>query len=263
MKRASNFEIQSPDSPFRSVLLEIAVASVEDALAAQAAGAARVELNSAIALGGLTPSLGLLAEVKACVTLPVIVMVRPRPGGFAYSDAEFRVLLRDLGVVAAQGADGIAVGVLTERGEIDTDRMRAVVRAAGAVPVVFHRGFDLVPDPFAALEQLIDLGVRRVMTSGQEETAFNGTGRIAELIRQAERRIEVLPAGGINRFNVADVIARTECDQIHCGLRTKCIDSSASGRPHVTFGATIKPAEDHFDSVDAAAVADMVGRLKG
>jgi copper homeostasis protein len=246
----------------RPILLEIAVGSVEDAISAQSGGAARIELNSALALGGLTPSLGLLGEIRACVSLPIIVMVRPRPGGFAYSAAEFRVLCRDLELVLHYGANGIAVGILTENGEIDIVRMREVVRLAGTVPVVFHRAFDLVPDPFAALSQLIDLGVTRAMTSGQEETAYNGAGRIAELIRHVNGRIEILPAGGINHFNVMDVIARTECNQIHCGLRTQRTDSSASGRPNISFGVTIKPREDRFDAVDANAVAEMAARIK-
>jgi copper homeostasis protein len=241
----------------RSVLLEIAAASVEDALSAQSGGAARIELNSALSLGGLTPSLGLLLEVKASVLLPVIAMIRPRPGGFCYSAGEFRVMHRDLENTLNARADGIAVGILTDSGEIDVPRIREVIQAVGQVPVVFHRAFDLVPEPFAALEQLKDLGVRRVMTSGQEESAYNGAGRIADLIRRANGRIEILPAGGINRFNVADVIARTGCDQIHCGLRTKRIDPSARGRMAVFFGTTIKPAEDRYDAVDEAAVAQM------
>jgi copper homeostasis protein len=244
------------------ILLEIAAASVEDALAAQSGGAARIELNTALSLGGLTPSLGLLLEVKATVTPPVIAMVRPRPGGFAYSAAEFRVLRRDLDLMLHTGVNGIAAGILTETGEIDMARMREVVRTAGTVPVVMHRGFDLVPEPFAALEQLIDLGVTRVMTSGQEETAFNGAARIAELIRRANGRIEILPAGGINRFNVADVIARTGCNQIHCGLRTKRVDPSANRRPNISFCVPIKPTDDRFDAVDGAAVADMIVRIK-
>src|SRR5262249_46144459 len=139
------------------VLLEIAAASVEDAIAAQSGGAHRAELNAALALGGLTPTLGLLAEAKASVKLPLITMVRPRSGGFAYSAAEFRVLRRDLDLMLEHKAAGIATGVLTDAGEIDRERMREVVRAAGPVPVVMHRAFDLTPDPFAALEQLIDL----------------------------------------------------------------------------------------------------------
>src|SRR5262245_66208957 len=112
-------------------------------------------------------------------------MARPRPGGFAYSPADFRVLRRDVDLALEHGADGIAFGVLTEDGRVDAARCREVVRQAQGLEVVFHRAFDVTPDPFAALEELIDLGVRRVMTSGQEETAYNGAARIAELVGRA------------------------------------------------------------------------------
>jgi copper homeostasis protein len=243
--------------PSHRVLLEVAVASVEDALAAQAGGADRFELNAALALGGLTPSLGTLIEVKHAVSLPVLAMVRPRPGGFAYSAAEFAVLQRDADLALAHGADGLVFGVLTAEGAVDNERCRALVRQAASCPVVFHRAFDVTPDPFAALEQLIDLGVRRVMTSGQEETAYNGAGRIAELIRRAAGRIEILPAGGINRFTVADVVARTGCDQVHAALRVTRRDASVAARPQVAFGAALRPQEDRYEATGEAAVAEL------
>ncbi len=245
----------------RRVLLEMAVASVEDALAAQAGGADRLEVNAALALGGLTPSLGTLLEVRAAVALPVLAMVRPRPGGFAYSEADFRVMQRDADLFLQHGADGIVFGILTADGQVDRDRCRLLVRQAGERAAVFHRAFDVTPDPFAALDQLIELGCRRVLTSGQEETAYNGAGRIAELIRRAAGRIEVLPGGGINRFTVADVLARTGCDQVHASLRTRRADSSVAGRPQVSFGGPIRVPEDRYDATSAEAIADLRGRL--
>src|SRR6516165_10789677 len=162
----------------RRVLLEVAVASVEDALAAHKGGADRLELNAALSLGGLTPSLGTLIEVKAAVALPVLVMIRPRPGGFAYGEADFNVMRRDADLALQHGADGIVFGILTADGRVDVDRCGKLVRQTGERAAVFHRAFDVTPDPFAALEQLIDLGFPRVMTSGQEETSYNGAPRI-------------------------------------------------------------------------------------
>jgi copper homeostasis protein len=239
----------------RRILLEVAVASAPDALTAQAGGADRLELNSALALGGLTPSPGTLHEVRAAVTLPVIALVRPRAGGFCYDTAEFRVLQRDVDFALGMGADGVAFGVLTATGEIDRERVRTVVRQVGPRQAVFHRAFDVTPDPAAALEQLIDLGVRRVMTSGQEENAYHGVARIAGLIGQAVGRIEVLPAGGVNRFTVADVLARTGCDQVHASLRTTRNDPSTAARPHVRFGSV--GAEDRFEATSLEAVRQM------
>jgi copper homeostasis protein len=242
-------------------LLEVCIASVEDALTAQSGGADRLELNTALGLGGLTPSAGLLTEVRQAVRLPLIVMARPRPGGFCYSAAEFRVLQRDLDFALEQGADGIAFGVLTEAGEIDRVRTMRLVEQLGPRQAVFHRAFDVTLDASVALEQLIDLGVRRVMTSGQEESALEGAGRIAQLIEQAAGRIEVLPAGGINPSTVADVLPRTRCDQVHASLRASRFDRSTVARPQVRFGAATNPPEDRFDATSAELVRQMRGLL--
>jgi copper homeostasis protein len=240
-----------------AVLLEVAVAGVDDAGAAAQGGADRLELNAALALGGLTPSLGTLIEVRRATSLPVLCMARPRPGGFAYSDAEFRVLLRDAALAVEHGADGVVFGVLHPDGTVDVPRCREVLRAVGPRPAVFHRAFDVTPEPFAALEQLIDVGVRRVMTSGQEESAYNGTALIAELLRRAAGRIEVLAAGGINRFTVVDVVARTGCNQVHASLRRVRYDPSTTARPQVSFGGAVRAAEDRFDATSDVAVAAL------
>jgi copper homeostasis protein len=244
-----------------SILLEIALATVEDALAARNGGADRLELNAALALGGLTPSLAALIEVKQAVALPVLAMLRPRPGGFCYSDADYRVLCRDLDLFLAHGVDGLVFGVLTEDGRVDVPRCRELIRRAGDKPVVFHRAFDVTPDPFLALEQLIDLGVRRILTSGQETSAYNGVATIAELIRCAAGRIEILPAAGINRFTLADVVSRTGCTQVHASLRRRRRDPSTAARPHLSFGS-LGNSEDHYDATDADAVRQLSQRCR-
>jgi copper homeostasis protein len=127
------------------------------------------------------------------------------------------------------------------------------------VPVVFHRAFDLTPDPFASLEQLIALGVRRVLTSGQEVTAPAGVAILRALIQQAGGRIEILPGGGINRSTVADLVARTVCVQVHVSLRSARPEPSAAHRPQIRFGTL--PTEDCVEVTDTEKVADMVSRL--
>jgi copper homeostasis protein len=243
------------------VLLEVAIASVDDALAAEAGGADRLELNAALALGGLTPSLGTLMEIKARVRLPVMVMLRPRPGGFAYGAADFKVMQRDADLFLGHGADGLVFGILTTDGRVDGERSRRLVEQAAGRAAVFHRAFDVTPEPFAALEHLIDLGFRRVMTSGQEESAYNGAGLIRDLRERASGRIEVLPAAGINRFTAADVLARTGCDQVHASLRIRREDSSTTARPHVSFGAAVRLPESLYDTTGAEAVAQLRGLL--
>ena len=239
------------------ITLEICTASVEDCLAAKAGGADRLELNSALMLGGLTPSIGTLREARAAVPLPIIVMIRPRPGGFCYSRADFAVMQRDLECALAEGAEGLAFGILRADGTIDSERCREIVKLAAGRTVVFHRAFDVTPDPLRALDGLIDLGIRRVMTSGQEANAYNGAAKIAGYLRHAAGRIEVLPAGGINRFTVGDVVARTGCDQVHASLSTSRKDESVLARPQVSFGGTLKPPEDQFTVTDPEAVAGL------
>lgn len=244
------------------VLLEVAIATVDDALAAEAGGADRLELNAALALGGLTPSLGTLREIKAHVRLPVMVMVRPRPGGFAYSAADFKVMQRDGDLFLEHGADGLVFGILHPDGCVDGERCRRLVEQVAGRDAVFHRAFDVTPEPFTALEQLIDLGFRRVMTSGQEESAYQGAALISALRQQANGRIEVLPAAGINSFTLADVLTRTGCDQIHASLRIRREDRSTTARPHVSFGASLEPPESLYDATGQEAVAHLRGLLE-
>jgi copper homeostasis protein len=237
-------------------ILEVAVASVEDAQAAEAGGADRLELNAALSLGGLTPSLGTLIEVRQATTLPLMVMVRPRPGGFCYTAAELRVLRRDLDLLLSHGADGIVFGALDENGRIDRLRCSEVVRQAGDYPVVFHRAFDLTPEPATALEELIDLGACRVMTSGQQPTALAGAACIAALLEQAAGRIEVFPAGGITSGIVAALVRQTGCRQVHAGLRGLRCDPSAKGRPDLSFSRP-PPAPEVYEVTSLAAVRDL------
>ncbi len=245
----------------RRILLEVCIASAGDALSAAEGGADRLELNSALALGGLTPTLGLLREMKETVQVPVVAMVRPRPGGFAYDRSDFRVLLRDADLLLANGAEGLAVGVLLPDGRVDVPRCREIRRQAGSATLVCHRAFDLTPDPFEALEQLIDLGFQRVLTSGQQESAYYGASLIAQLIERAAGRIEILPGGGINRFTLADVLDRTGCDQVHASLQHNVRDTSASGRPQVSFSSRPRGSEDWFSATNKVAVQELVQLL--
>ena len=245
------------------MLLEICTASVDDCIAAQEGGAHRVELNAALALGGLTPSLGTLIEARAALAIPIIVMIRPRPGGFAYSPHDFAAMQRDVDLALEHGADGIAFGILTEDGGLDVPRCRQLIAQAGGRETVFHRAFDVTPDPADTLERLMDLGVTRVLTSGQEASAYNGSDAIARYVQQAAGRIEILPGGGINRFTLADVLARTGCTQVHASLTTTRADASTQARPHITFGGSFRAPEDRFSTTDADAVADLRQRLDG
>lgn len=240
----------------KKLLLEICTASFEDCLTAQTGGADRVELNTALALGGLTPSLGLLREARPALHIPIIVMIRPRPAGFCYSASEFLVMQRDVEIALAHGADGIAFGILHEDGSIDRARCEHVARLAEGKTIVFHRAFDVTPEPFAAIEQLIDLGVTRVMTSGQESNAYNGAANIARFMQHANGRLEILPAGGLNRFTIADVLARTGCEQVHASLTMTKHEPSTRARPHIRFGS-VGASEEQYTATQLEAVQTL------
>jgi copper homeostasis protein len=249
------------------ILLEIIASSLDDARAAAAGGADRFELCSALALGGLTPSLGLLAAIKAELPQPVMFMVRPREGGMAYTEAEYAVMERDAVLALQAGADGLVFGFLTPDGAVDVARCRRfLARLAGvgrARPqLVFHRAFDVVPDPHVALEQLVDLGITRVLTSGQAPRALDGLTVIRRLVEQAAGRIEVLPAV-IGPPHLAEVVRETGVDQVHLSLRRPVTDLSPQGNPRVRFGGEMPDSENEFRAVDEEAVRRMRGVLDG
>lgn len=208
-------DLLTPDT----VRIEVCVDSVESALAADAGGADRLELNAGLELGGLTPSLGLVAEVLAATPLPVIAMVRPRAGDFVYSPAERRILLRDAEALLAAGVAGLAFGILTPTGHIDRDSCLAITDLIGSREAVFHRAFDVTPNLEQALEHLVELGICRVLTSGGAETAPQGAARLAGLVRQSAGRIEILPGGGIRASNARPLLDATGCRQIHGTFR--------------------------------------------
>ena len=203
----------------RRICIEACISSVEDAIAAYEGGADRLELNMALSLDGLTPSLGLLRKVKKVVPIPIIVMIRPRALGFHYSATEFSVMQSDIECFLQEGVAGFAFGILTQNHEIDLPRTTLIARQIEGVESVFHRAFDITPNASTALYQLIDLGIHRVLTSGQMQTAPEGISALKELQQQAADRIEILPGAGIKPSNVADLLTQTGCNQIHGTFR--------------------------------------------
>lgn len=244
------------------VLLEICCGSIDDAIEAERGGADRVELCSALFLGGLTASLGTLLEAKARLRIPVIFMVRPRGGGFCYTEAEFATMERDTRLAIEHGADGVVFGILNRDGTIDIARTRRVRELIGSRQAVCHRAFDVTPDPFKAVDQLVDLGVTRILTSGQQNTVSEGADLIRRVIEHARGRIEVMPGGGILPHEIASVIERTGCAQIHLTAFRTQHDPSAEERPFVTFGGALYPPENQFQMTDAKLVERIASVVK-
>ena len=209
------------------VLLEVCCGSADDVIQAHLAGADRVELNSDLFHGGLTPTLGELIVAKRETGMKIMTMVRPREGGFCYTDAEFATAVEDGKLLLSHGADGLVFGFLHQDGTLDRERtaiLADLARTAGR-EAVFHRAIDVVPDWRAALDELIALGVTRVLTSGQEPDVSLGTATVREMIEYAAGRIQILPGAGITARNMDRIIAETGCRQIHLAAHRPMSDT--------------------------------------
>ena len=239
------------------ILLEICCGSADDVIEAAWGGADRVELNSNLFQGGLTPSLGSLEIAKARVTIPVMTMVRPRSGGFCYTDTEFEVAKADAKELLTHGADGLVFGFLHPDGTIDEKRTKELVEICGDKPSVFHRAIDVVPDWRRGLDTLIRLGVTRVLTSGQQSDVFFALDTISEVIRFAGDAIEILPGAGVTRENARRVVETTGCRQVHLARHRQVSDTSVNNNRSIYYGGALYPPEDRFDITDGAYVADV------
>lgn len=237
------------------VVTEVCVDSAAGARAAAQGGADRIELCAVLDVGGVTPSAGLL---EACVDqLPTHVLVRPRPGNFGYRDDEIRVMAKDVEGAVDQGAAGVVIGALTADGAVDLDAMRRLLGAAGDLPVTFHRAFDVTADPLRALDDLLDLGIARLLTSGGRPTAVLGAQLIAELVRRAGDELVVMAGSGITAENVAGVIAATGVREVHFSARPPLVLASSIGQPMGTMDRPASPptTADRVRAVAAAATS--------
>jgi copper homeostasis protein len=197
------------------VLVEACVESVDAARIAERAGAGRLELCEQLGVGGTTPSAALLRAVRAAVRVPISVMVRPRGGSYVHPRSELDVMRRQIDAVRRLGADAIVIGVLLPDHTVDRAATRELVAYAGALPVTFHRAFDEVADQLAALDQLIDAGVSRVLTSGGGATALDGVDGLRELVARAAGRIVVMAGGRVRADTARAVVERSSVGEVH------------------------------------------------
>lgn len=195
--------------------IEACVDTVHSARAAEGGGADRIELCDNLVEGGTTPSAGMIEECVARLGIPVFVIVRPRGGDFLYTSSEITVMLRDIAHAKTLGAAGIVAGALERDASISRTAMRELLIAAAPLPVTFHRAFDACRDPRAALEALVELGVSRILTSGQAATALEGATAIAASVEQAAGRIGVIAGGGVDEDNVAELVRVTGVREVH------------------------------------------------
>jgi copper homeostasis protein len=199
------------------ILVEVCCGSLEEVCRAKAAGADRIELNSMLSVGGLTPGMGMVKLVSE-LDIETLVMIRPRPGDFCYNDFEFKTMLADARLFRDSGIDGIVFGILNPDGTVDKERCGRLLQEAGNLQAVFHMAVDLCPNWKAALDTLCELKFKRVLSRGQKENAWEGRETLREMQNHAAGRIEILPGGGIREHNVRQVIQATGCTQVHFSM---------------------------------------------
>jgi copper homeostasis protein len=219
------------------ISIEVCVDSVASAVAAERGGAARVELCGNLLEGGITPSAGMIESVRQQISIGLQVMIRPRGGDFCYSADEFEIMRRDIVVAKNLGADGIVVGILDTKGNVDIERTRKLVDLARPLNVTFHRAIDMSVDLLRATEDVCQTGVNRLLSSGGEPTAWQGVETISRLVKVARGRTSVIACGGINRDNAARIVERTGVKEIHVGLSSSFASPMLHCNPRISMGS--------------------------
>jgi copper homeostasis protein len=195
--------------------IEVVVYNVESALEAQKGGADRIELCDNPGEGGTTPSVGIIELVRKNLNIEVYVMIRPRGGDFVYTNLEVEAMMRDIDICKELKIEGVVFGILNEEGRIDRERCKKLIEHARPLKVTCHRAFDMTRDAVEALEDCVEAGFDRILTSGRLPSAMEGSGLIRQLVQQAKSRIIMMPGGGINEQNVVDLLEETGVKEIH------------------------------------------------
>ena len=237
--------------------------SVESCLEAQRAGIDRVELCAGIPEGGTTPSYGdILVARKLLTTTKLHVIIRPRGGDFLYSDVEKEIMLEDVRMSRRLGVDGVVFGALTVEGYVDMEFMRQLMKEAEGMSVTFHRAFDVCRDPFIALEQIIELGCHRILTSGQMPKAEEGIVLLKQLVDKAGERIIIMPGCGVNASNIAHIAEATGAREFHFSGRSKRESGMLFRKSRVSMGGAVVIDEYSRDVTDVEIVKETIDRLQ-
>jgi copper homeostasis protein len=234
-----------------SYIIEIATSDFPTTAAAVAGGADRIELCAGLSEGGITPSQGMIRKCREAFSVDLFPIIRPRGGDFYYSDEELEIMLDDIRLCRETGCDGVVIGLLKRDGSVPPKKLAKLVSAAYPMEVTFHRAFDRCKDPQEVLEQLIEGGVQRILTSGQKAAAPEGAGLIKQLIAQADGRIIVMPGSGVRPDNVRALAEATGATEFHSSLRSK--KEGGMEFRHPSFGAS----DYQVDAVDPYAVKEL------
>lgn len=241
----------------KGLALEVCVDSIQSAIAAEAGGAARVELCSSLAEGGITPGAGMIEVARKNISIGLHVLIRPRRGDFLYSSLELEIMKKDIEIAKATGANGVVLGVLNKNGSIDTERMQELIQISRPLSVTFHRAFDVCSDPLKALDDLIRLKVDRLLTSGQQASALQGATLIRELVERAGNRLMVMPGGGISSKNIQEIIRKTKAKEFHSSAQKKVNSQMGYQRKHLPMAGAKELTEYENLVADPARIMDI------
>jgi len=239
-------------------LIEVCVTSVQSAINAQEGGALRVELCDNLIEGGTTPGAGTIALARKELSIGIFIMIRPRGGDFCYSDLEFEIMKEDVKVARSLGADGIVAGILLPDGNIDVARMSELKNLAGSMGFTCHRAFDMTIDKFKALEELIDIGVDRILTSGGKNKAPDGKELIREIIDTSNKRIMVMPGSGVNEETIVALRDHTSAVEFHVTGRSLYPGIMKYRNPEVSMGDNVTVPEYDQWITDPQRIRKMV-----
>ena len=242
--------------------IEICANSVESAVKAQEGGAYRVELCAGIPEGGTTPSFGEIRMARQLLQQTKLhVIIRPRGGDFLYTQLEQEIMLHDITVARQLGADGVVFGCLTAEGNVDVPAMKKLMNAVGDMSVTFHRAFDMCRNPQEALEEIIELGCDRILTSGLEANAPTGIPMLKELIDQADGRIIIMPGCGVNPSNILQIAEETGANEFHFSGRSQHESDMIYRNPKVSMGGTVQIDQYKKDVTNPEIVKEAVSIL--
>lgn len=219
-----------------TISIEICAANIQSALAAEEGGAQRIELVDNLFEGGTTPSYATIKTAADLLSIGIMVMIRPRGGDFCYSDLEFEIMKEDIQVCRDLGVLGVVFGILHDDGRVDTKRTKELVDLARPMKVTFHRAFDVTPDPFEALEAIIESGVDRLLTAGQENTVPEGLDLLCRIIEKAGTRIEIMPGSGIHEENIQSIRDKTRARNFHLTAREPVESVMRYRKTHIFMG---------------------------
>lgn len=237
-------------------VIEICANSAQSCLEAEAGGAHRVELCAGIPEGGTTPGYGEIKTAQALTSMiDINVIIRPRGGDFLYTRPEIQSMQYDIDLCKTLKVHGVVFGCLTKEGDIDMVLMQELIEAAGPLSVTCHRAFDVCRDPFQALEQLIELGCDRILTSGQQSDAVKGIPLLAELVKRAGDRIIIMPGCGVRENNIAQIEAETGAREFHTSARSIVHSRMEYRNEHVPMGSSIVASEFETVETDRKKVA--------